>query len=455
MISNIFFVFRSNLIKMAVTLTVAFIIPNFLSVEEYGYYKLFLLYTSYIGISHFGFCDGVFIKYGGKNLKLYKNEIANEQKTFICYELAITLLVILIGSFKKDLLIILFGLEFLPSTLISYYSFLYQSTGDLQRYSIIYSTQSILLLAVNIILIYVVQNRLGIMFSVAIVIIDYIVFIYSFISFNRRYDLPKGNISFKTLTNNMKIGILLMFGNMAYIQFQSIDKWYVKEMLGLYFFSLYSFASQLLSAINMFANPIGLTLYSYMSQKEEKDQEHKIKKVILAILYFMLNGVFILLVLVENYMVKYIPARNTIIILFLAQVFLLFNTIVYVNLYKVYKKQREYFINLFIVLVLSIGLNATFFYIWKNMESFALATLVSMVLWSFINLRDFKYIVLSKKEYLFILVCSIAYLGFTLSINPIAGMICYFAIWYISFKYLMEECYRMCLDILKGILNLN
>ena len=43
-------VFTTNLIKMFVSLTAAFFIPAILTLDEYGSYKLYALYASYIGI---------------------------------------------------------------------------------------------------------------------------------------------------------------------------------------------------------------------------------------------------------------------------------------------------------------------------------------------------------------------------------------------------------------------
>lgn len=35
--------------------------------EEYGYCQLHLFYSSYVGFLHFGWNDGIYLRYGGKN----------------------------------------------------------------------------------------------------------------------------------------------------------------------------------------------------------------------------------------------------------------------------------------------------------------------------------------------------------------------------------------------------
>jgi len=51
------------------------IIPKYLSTADYGYWQLFLLYTTYTGILHFGFLDGVLVRWAGKEFEEIKQEI--------------------------------------------------------------------------------------------------------------------------------------------------------------------------------------------------------------------------------------------------------------------------------------------------------------------------------------------------------------------------------------------
>ena len=62
-------VILANIINLIISIGNGFLLPKFLSVESYAALKTFLLYTSYIGILHLGYIDGVYIKYGGKAIK--------------------------------------------------------------------------------------------------------------------------------------------------------------------------------------------------------------------------------------------------------------------------------------------------------------------------------------------------------------------------------------------------
>jgi O-antigen/teichoic acid export membrane protein len=52
-----------------------FLIPRLVSVEDFGYWRLFLLYTSYVGFLHFGFADGALLRWAGKPLEEFHHEV--------------------------------------------------------------------------------------------------------------------------------------------------------------------------------------------------------------------------------------------------------------------------------------------------------------------------------------------------------------------------------------------
>ena len=51
------------------------IIPKYLSTADYGYWQLFLLYMTYVGILHLGFLDGILVRWAGKEFADIKQEI--------------------------------------------------------------------------------------------------------------------------------------------------------------------------------------------------------------------------------------------------------------------------------------------------------------------------------------------------------------------------------------------
>ena len=55
------FAVMSQLISLLSGLVLSFILPKYISVANYGYWQLFILYTGYVGFLHFGFNDGLYL----------------------------------------------------------------------------------------------------------------------------------------------------------------------------------------------------------------------------------------------------------------------------------------------------------------------------------------------------------------------------------------------------------
>lgn len=60
------FALSSQGISLLTSLLMSFVLPKFISVEDYGYWQLFMLYAGYVGLFHFGFGDGLYLKLGGQ-----------------------------------------------------------------------------------------------------------------------------------------------------------------------------------------------------------------------------------------------------------------------------------------------------------------------------------------------------------------------------------------------------
>lgn len=63
---NLSYSFFSNFISLCVSVFMVTFVPKFLSLDDYGIWQLFLFYFSYLGFLHFGWEDGIYLRYAGK-----------------------------------------------------------------------------------------------------------------------------------------------------------------------------------------------------------------------------------------------------------------------------------------------------------------------------------------------------------------------------------------------------
>ena len=63
---NFSYTFTSNILALLISVVTALVIPKLISVEQYGYYQLYIFYSNYVGVSFLGLCDGFYLRIGGK-----------------------------------------------------------------------------------------------------------------------------------------------------------------------------------------------------------------------------------------------------------------------------------------------------------------------------------------------------------------------------------------------------
>ncbi len=385
-------VFSVNLIKMFATLITTFFIPSILSIENYGQYKLYLFYISYIGASHLGFCDGIYLKYGGmKKEEINSQSISAEHKTILVFEMIISLIVFVVGVVKYDFCLLILALTNVPLILIGFYNYIFQAIGDFQKYTRNQLIATIINLLFNLGLICFRVDDYKI-YILCHCIIQYISCVIAFVYFKKDKWLIKAKASFRVLISNIHLGFLLLLGNFVYNLFVGLDKWFIKFSLEITDFSMYAFASQLLSVINMFVTPIGLTLYSNISRRKDVIFEKRVEKLLIVLLLLTPVFVYIIEIIILLFLKKYSVAMGVIAILFVSHIFMSINSVFFVNVYKSYKMQKQYFMRMVLTLVIAFFMNVFVLEISPTIEHFALATLFSGIVWFVLNCNFFKYL---------------------------------------------------------------
>ena len=132
---GIFVIFRANVISLIFSLCTNFLVPKFLNVEAYAMIKSFQLYVSYIGLFHFGYCDGMYLKYGGKKIEqIDKVEVVKDIATMRVYQILVSFIVMIVAIFIKDFAWFAFSIAIVPLNMVAYYKLLCQATGEFRRY---------------------------------------------------------------------------------------------------------------------------------------------------------------------------------------------------------------------------------------------------------------------------------------------------------------------------------
>lgn len=411
---DMFRVFNSNLVNLIIGVIIGFLIPAFLSIDQYAYLKTFNLYLIFVGILHFGFIDGIFLKYGGKNRKnIDIQKLKGEHKFLIILQLVITILAVLLGYIMNNPILIAFSFAVLPLNIQTLYKFMYQALGEFKSYSKIIVISPNIMLIFNLLIIFVLKWDNFWPFVIFNIFTYYLVFIGLEISFFRKYKNIPASIDFRELGAYFKVGFFIMLGNFASLIFFNMDRWFVKQALTTSDFAFYSFALSMMTTINTLMSSVALAFYPYLANKKQKDDLGIYKTYLIIIGVFASGSYFFFDFIVNTFIGKYTASLEIISVLFAGFPAIIVINTLYINLYKVNKEERRYVTTVIIILIISVILNFISILIYKNNVFIASMTTVSYYIWYFYSAKYFL-IKSGKRELIYLLL----YLGtFLLTID--------------------------------------
>jgi O-antigen/teichoic acid export membrane protein len=103
-----------------------FVVPKVISVEDYGYWRMFCLYAGYVGFLHFGFADGALLRWAGRLMAEFHHEIGPALKYLFWQHVAV---LALLGLFAA---VALHGPLRFVGTAVVIYAPLYNIAATLQ-----------------------------------------------------------------------------------------------------------------------------------------------------------------------------------------------------------------------------------------------------------------------------------------------------------------------------------
>lgn len=422
------YVFVANMLNMVFNLTTNFILPKYLSINSYAAIKTFQLYTNYVGVFHLGFVDGLYLKYGGKEF----NEISNQElnlslSTVRIFQGTITLLVLGGALLSGDNILLVFALAILPLNIVSYFRMLYQAIGEFRLYSKITYITTGLTFLVNIILLLIVKTDNYIIYLLNYVIVDIVIWVAleHFFKVTLGIRLQFFSFSIKEFLENIKSGFALMCGNFTSFLLTGLDRWFVKFTLNTYAFAQYSFAVSIENMLNLAITPVTVPLYNYFCKENTKDKLKTAHKAIILFSISLIASAFIAEFAIELILDNYLSATKVIFLLFAAQAFQIVIKAIYVNLYKVRRQQKRYFIKLLAVTISGIIFNILCFSIVGVKEAYAWGTFLSGLLWFLISIPDFKELYDGFNDIIFLFLEVILFLICGFTFEAIIGLLIY------------------------------
>lgn len=440
---GITYIFGANIVNFTINILVSFLLPKSLSVNTYSVIKMFQFYVGYIGIMHFGYVDGMYLKYGGKKISdIDQHELAENIATMRVFQVVISALGIGVCLIIHDYILMACLFSVVPQNMKAYYSSLYSATGEFRHYAKLTNYFSILIFAMNMTLLSLEIYDEHIYYIVGYISIDYILWFILEKKFRKTFKINTFfgiKVSFISLYQNIHDGILLMLGNLSSVLLTGEDRWCIKIFMDNTVFAQYSFCVSLEGIINFVVLPMSRAFYNYFCIHKDIKSIQRLMDMVVVITSILVMAVFPVKLIIQYELREYVGATNILILLFATQMFYVCIKCIYLNLYKAFKRQKLYFTRLITIIVIGFVLNIILYFIYSVKEAFAVGTLLCSIIWFILSVLDFKEYMSSAKTYLYVFAELIFFLLCGFFMNPFMGLVVYCFLTALCIYIMMRE----------------
>ena len=376
------------------------IIPKYLSTTEYGYWQLFLLLTTYVGILHLGFLDGIFVRWAGKNFDDIRGEIAIAFR-FILIEQAIVV----------GILLLIIGFIDLPSrgiavavlvnaiivNLLTFFLFIAQATKRFKLVTIANIGRGFLFLIFILVIFF--SGYFSYVLMIFATMVTGLIVLFLFIYHTRDF-LYHHNSDRKSLLqfgkDNIGIGLFILLGNFIALTIMTIDQLTVGSFFSITQFAIYAFAVNMCGLAVVFLQAVAQVFFPYLSESGSETRKKAYSLIRPALLIFwagILAFYFPFSVAIRFYLPQYASSLPLMAILLCTVAFSGQINILHVNFFRVYRKQRVYFILAGISLIGAVALNLLAVFLFRTLTAVAATAVISLTLWYLLNEVTLRHLV--------------------------------------------------------------
>ncbi|WP_426354156.1 hypothetical protein [Exiguobacterium sp. R-39] len=404
-IKNILIILNSNFIMLAGSLLLTFLIPIYLSVNDFAEYRKYILYISYIGLFSFGFIDGSLLKYGHKYLEDKTLFIQRDFRFILKFQIIISLIIVIISLVFKDLILFLLALVVFPINMTTYFKMIYQATGSYKNYSLL-----------NII--YSIVNTLSISFVIYLGLFGYKVLIiatllsYWLVYFVAQYKMIK--FSKQMLSNNLEndytiknifsTGYIVLISNLAILFFYNIGLWVVNFLFSNSEFANYSLANSMQNMILLIVNSASVVFFKYIFSEENDNKIKKINEMLLFFGFISFTSFFVLKAIIDVFFVDYIISLSILKFLIMCLPFTMIYNISFINYYKKHTMNFKMLKSIVYLSIFNLVVSISLSLMFESVILVAFTSFLSSVLLNiYITLFDLKMFRISIKQWTYML----------------------------------------------------
>lgn len=292
--------FAAQGVSLLASVAMSLIVPKVLGVTTYGYWQLFVFYTSYSGLFQFGLNDGVYLIEGGKTRDEINKKAVNCQFSFgALMQLVVSTCIVAIAVFtatepERLLVLVAFGIYTFIFNLQGFLGYLFQAMNETKLYSFASIIErTIFLIAMFVLVALRVES-----------FVPYIVLYTAsktislgYCAWCARDFLSSGCFELRqTLSRaigSIEVGIGLMVANVASMLILGVMRLMIDNAWGIEVFGRVSFALSMVSFFITFVSQASMVLFPALRQGTDAERRafyravRNMMEIILPVVYLL------------------------------------------------------------------------------------------------------------------------------------------------------------------------
>lgn len=349
-IHKVMYSITANLITMVVSVILALVVPKLLGVEQYGYWQLYTFYVGYVGFFHFGWADGLYLRYGGKYYDELDKSLMHSQywllafmEIIICTGIAL-FAIFLVTDRNKTIILIATGLNcilILPRTILQ---FLLQSTGRVKEYA--KNTIIEKILYASLVLVFLFSGYRNYELMLIANIIAKTVAMVGIAWVCRDIVFTKGvkfSISITEGWRNISVGIQLLIANIAGMLIIGVVRFSIERVWDISTFGKVSFSLSISNLVLIFISAVSVVIFPIIKRSDQTRLPvlyETVGTLLSGVMIVFLVSYYPIIVLLRLWLPHYVEAIGYFAILFPLSVFETRSSLLINTYLKALRKER-------------------------------------------------------------------------------------------------------------------
>ncbi|MDV7694004.1 hypothetical protein GA842_03725 [Pediococcus parvulus] len=291
---NFAYTISSNFISLAISMLVVLIVPKFIGVRAYGYWQLYIFYTTYVGVLHFGWLDGIYLRFGGAQYYELDKRLFFSQFIELCiFQIFVASVIIIcsmfVGDPNRSYILIMTAIASILINLRQFCLYILQDTGRIQEYSIISIIGRIFyfMLVLLLLLIKVQSFKFFVLADIMgrILSLGYAFYTCRDIIFQK---LSSFFWSLREVWTNLSVGVKLLLANFAGSLIIGVVRYGIQYFWGVKVFGKISLTLNISNLLLTFISAISLVLYPAlrrMNKSRLKNVYLNIREILMSLLF--------------------------------------------------------------------------------------------------------------------------------------------------------------------------